>query len=38
MKIILYYFSGTGNTRFIAEKFLEKVVRAGQDVDGSAGF
>lgn len=37
MRMVLYYFSGTGNTRIISEKILEKAVRAGQDVDGSAG-
>lgn len=37
MKMVLYYFSGTGNTRFIAEKFLEKAVQAGQRLAGSAG-
>ena len=37
MKMVLYYFSGTGNTRFIAEKFLEKAVQAGQSLAGSTG-
>lgn len=37
MKMVLYYFSGTGNTRFIVEKFLEKAVQTGQRLAGSAG-
>ena len=37
MTIRLFHFSGTGNTRFIAEKILENAERGGQDVDDSAG-